>query len=208
MAKPIIYTNHRSPSSLSVVVSFNILVGKDWMRLGVLLIMGFLLNCSEISIREIKEGKHLDKAKSSTVDHFLQLRMKNSIKKIIAHNTEIILERPDFIYYGFVKGGNWDNLYVEELFKVSHPELQKFFPGFRNLTGVEIKREIYSSDSFKLKHEHTMLQNMDYIFSLTEKGLEVQVDWKYSVDGKPEEQKRFFILIDSKTGKRISEKQL
>ena len=168
----------------------------------VLLILLLMFNfCNEYLIKEISKGEHLDKAKESSLDHFLELRMKNSIKKIIAHNTEIIHETNDKVYYGFVKGSSFDNLYVKEFFFVDKDSLTKYFPSYKKLTGIEIKKEIFASKSFETKFTSTLIQNQEFEFKLTEKGIEAKVIWTFSADGGSEIKKHFFFLIDPLSGK-------
>jgi hypothetical protein len=173
------------------------------MKKVLLLLVSVLNFCTEYPIKEISKGEHLDKAIESTLDHFLNLRMKNSIKKIIAHNTEIIHEANQKVYYGFVKGSNFDNLYVKEFYFVDQIQLIKLFPAYQKLTGIEIKKEIYKSKALDTKFTSTLIQNHEFEFKLTEKGIESKVIWTYKVDGGSELKKRFLFLLDSNTGKVI-----
>lgn len=159
-------------------------------------------------IKEIKKGQHLNLAVEKDLSHFLNMRMKNSIKKVLAFNTEIFLESDPYLYYGYVKGYEREELYVEELFKIRIEEAQRLFPGYRKLTGIEIKREINTNPIFLVKHQNTLIQNREYLFSLSEKGLEVEVIWTFSIDKEPEKKKYFYFLLDSKNGqvKKVIEK--
>lgn len=161
----------------------------------------FSLGCNEIFIKDIKKGQHLNLAVEKDMAHFLNMRMKNSIKKVLAFNTEIILESNPYLYYGYVKGYEREQLYVEELFKVRIDEVQRLFLGYKKLTGIEIKKEINTHPIFTLKHQSTLIQNREYSFSLSEVGIEVNVIWMYRVDREPERKKYFYFLLDSKNGK-------
>jgi hypothetical protein len=159
-----------------------------------------LFSCSEISVKEIKNGQHWEKADLSSVQQFLELRMENRIKKIISHNTEILAKDNNYIYYGYVKGYKYENLYVKQLFKVERSELELLFPGYDKLTGIEIRRVIDLHPEFKLNFKNIMIQDKKYSYKLSTSGLEVNLKWIYQIDNEVESQRFFQILIDPRTG--------
>ena len=171
-------------------------------------LLSLLFHCNSIKVNEIKDGKNLEKAEVSTVDFFFQNRMKNSIKKIIGHNWEILYESGEYVYFGFTKGSSWDDLYVEKLFRVDKPSLVKAFSGYKVLTGIEINRTAYNSVPVHTEHQSTLSQDFQKKFSLSETGIEIDLVWTYSADGAPQKSKRFLILIDKGNGKFLNYKEM
>ena len=171
-------------------------------------LLSFLFHCNSIKVNEIKNGKNLEKAEVSTVDFFFQNRMKNSIKKIIGHNWEILYESGEYVYFGFTKGSSMDDLYVEKLLGVDKPSLMKAFSGYKALTGIEINRTAYNSIPIHTEHQSTLSQDFQKKFSLIESGIEIDMVWTYSADGAPQKSKRFLVLIDKGNGKFLNYKEM
>ncbi len=127
--------------------------------------------------------------------------MQNSIKKVIGRNWEIIKEENSKTYFGYLKGSTYEDLYVEDLYYVDSTELSKKFPGYNNLTGIEINRAIYKSNAFQVEHQSTLLQDYKKTFYLKDTGIEAHIRWNYSADGNPEKVKDFIFFLDPNTGK-------
>lgn len=156
----------------------------------------FLIQCSGLKVKDIKEGKYLQQAIEISVEDFFQKRMQNSIKKIIGHNWDILLETKDYVYIGYTKGSSYDDLYVEKLYKTLKNPLLEKFPSYSRYQGYQIKNVAYRAINNNLKHERTLIQTWDSKFYLKEDSIYGDIIWLYSVDGSPDVIEKYDVYLN------------
>lgn len=87
-----------------------------------------------LSLIQIRQGQHLDKATELSVQEFFARRMRNKEhNKIAAQTCNLILETDSFIYCSYT----YDTI-AYGLFKVQRKELEVKFPGYRTIEGYHV----------------------------------------------------------------------
>ncbi|OJJ15571.1 hypothetical protein BKI52_37435 [marine bacterium AO1-C] len=161
----------------------------------------FNLFKKKIRVLEIKQGQHLEKAEEQSVEAFFAKRMKNRIKKVIGYNWEILWQTDEWIYFGFPKGHQRLKQYVEQFFKVNHPQLRQDFPGYATITGQEMGKAVWKAvhPRYPLGQYTTLIQDLQWKAKLQEEHIAIDIHWVYSTDGAPETRKCFDLILDKQT---------
>lgn len=96
-----------------------------------------------VDVEKIAQGQALEIAESISVDEFVRLRMQNRPRKALVGNWFILYQNQDFIYIGSPRfRGLSDLREVEEIYRVSHPELVRRFPGYESIEGFHVRLAI------------------------------------------------------------------
>lgn len=179
--------------------------------LSILSFFSFLQCSSGFDYYSVRKGEHLSEAKMSSVNEFFERRMKNTIKKIIGNNWEILFEEENRIYYGYPRVKLFiDSVYLEEFYFVDKSELAAQFPLYKTFDGIGMRKLVYQSVlEYKKLKSHQISQSLKHTPVLKDNAMEVKVNWRYRIDGKPEEYYDVLLFeFDKNTLNLVSVKKL
>lgn len=121
----------------------------------------FLLSCAgtaQMNVAEIESGHGLERARESSVAEFFERRMSNKPRKANVGSWEILHTTDDFVYYGYpvfaslLSGARG----VEILYRVDRKALSTGFPGYAQVTGLQIKSALFDA----LQNENCELRDV------------------------------------------------
>ncbi|MCB1142479.1 MAG: hypothetical protein H7A24_14215 [Leptospiraceae bacterium] len=168
-----------------------------------------LISCSKkYMVSEVKNGKNINTSELVDPDFFFQKRMENRIKKILGRIWEIIYEDGQYVYFGYTKGDSHESMYMETLYRVEKSSLEKFFPGYKWITGIELNRAVHQSVTEKLNYNSTLIQDYKKNWKIKDGEIQVDLIWIYSMDGGSENQKKYFLRFSASTLDLIEKKVL
>lgn len=96
----------------------------------------------------IQRGSELANARQSSVDEFFQRRIHNQVRKANVGYWVILFQDEEWVYYGrprFRFAIFFEQRVVDDLYRVRRRELARDFPGYRLITGLEMRPYLYPS---------------------------------------------------------------
>ena len=113
----------------------------------IMFLSGIVYGGNPLNVNRIKKGENLEKAAEVSVSQFFQNRIHNKIKKANVGNWEIFYEDSEWVYYGYpvFQFSLFSNSRtIDSLYKVKLSSLTNEFPGFKTITGIEIRNGLYN----------------------------------------------------------------
>lgn len=137
-----------------------------------------------IALSDAEKGMFLDRASTKSVNTFFYRRMEGDLNSNNKKEWIIVNEDLDYIYFGLLVNQNGFNV-VNPFYKVNREQLNKEFPGFRNIKGGHVKAKVFQTFIKPILDERLVSicpdsYNVDYSkkqYELTKDGIESVVEF-------------------------------